>query len=256
MTAPDLASLQRRLQAAILHREDKVAFLAGTQAAERLSVYLRAYRLRLTEALAVDYPMLARWLEEESFAKMAESYVAAFPSRARSIRWVGRHLPEFLRAFAPWRERPELAELAVFEWSLGLAFDCADADPLRPEGLARIPPQRWPKLRLKLHPSVRLETLYYPVPQVWKALQAGAQPPVCQRLDTAVTWLLWRKGLRMFFRSLAEPERFALQAVQAGQAFAEICAGLARWNYSTDVAQYIAGLLRQWLEEGLIVAVE
>ncbi len=249
----NLAKLQRDVQAAIVGKTPAPECLAIK---ERLAVYRNAYRLRLIEALAVNYPMLACWLGEESFAKMAESYIAAFPSRVRSIRWFGCHLPEFLRACFPWMERPELAELAVFEWSLGLAFDCADADPLAPESLAQIPPQRWPKLRLKLHPSVRLETLYYPVPQVWKALQAGAPLPVCQRLDAAVTWLLWRRGVRMFFRSLAEPERLALQAVQAGQAFAELCAGLAQWRYSTDVAQYIAGLLRQWLAEGLIVAVE
>lgn len=254
----NLVELQRRLQAAILDGQMQApALLAGDDPGERLAVYQRAYRLRLTEALAVDYPMLARWLGEEAFAKMAQVYTAAFPSRERSLRWVGKHLPEFLRSLSPWRERQELAEMAAFEWTLGLAFDCADVDPLAPETLARISPQHWPKLCFKLHPSVHLLRLDYSVPQVWKTLQTGTRPPVCQKLPTAVTWLVWRKGLRVFFRSLAEPERFALEAVQAGQVFAEICAGLAQqWNYSTDIAQYAARLLRQWLEAGLIAAVE
>ncbi|MBN2700910.1 MAG: DNA-binding domain-containing protein [Methylohalobius sp. ZOD2] len=254
MTLPDLATVQRRLRNAVMGREDKPPFLTGAGAGERLAVYRNAYRVRLTEALAVDYPMLARWLGEARFAQLAEDYIANYPSDVRSIRWVGRHLTKFLRAAEPWRERPELAEMAAFEWALGLAFDCADADPLAPEALVRIPPEQWPRLRFQLHPSVQLLQLAYSVPSIWKALQAESELPPYR--PNRVSWLIWRQGLRQFFRSLAEPEAHALRAIQTGHPLAEVCAELARWDCCPDAAQEAARLLRQWLAAGVIVALK
>lgn len=249
-----LSEWQHKLQAAILDIQAPEAdFLAGDKA--RLDIYRRAYRLRLIEALQADYPKLCAWLGEEAFAESAQAYLAAFPSHARSIRWVGQHLAQFLRKVVPWKERLELSEMAQFEWTLGLAFDSAEAECLAPLHLAQIPPPRWPKLRFKLHPSVHLLTLAYPVPQAWKSLEAGSLPE-CQRLEHPITWLIWRQNYKVFFRSLAEPERFALEAIQAGQAFADLCAGLTQWGDLGDLARYAAVLLQRWLAQGLLVAIE
>lgn len=251
-----LAEVQRDLKAAILEEEPLIPpFLAG-DGAKGLAVYRNAYRLRLIEALAADYPKLQLWLGEEAFTRLALAYFAAFPSRERSLRWVGKRLPEFLARFDPWRAQPELAEMALFEWTLGLAFDCADADPLTPQTLAQIPTAHWPGLRFKLHPSAHLLALAYPVPQIWKALEeAKVPPPDCSRQEP-ISWLIWRKGLRVFFRSLAAPERFALEAISAGEALAEVCEGLLQWQQIGDVARYAAELLKQWLKEGLLVAID
>ncbi|MCX8048189.1 MAG: DNA-binding domain-containing protein [Methylohalobius sp.] len=250
-----LTEIQHRLQAAILDQAQNVPpFLAG-DGAKGLAVYREAYRLRLLEALVADYPVLYRWLGEETFAELALAYLAAFPSCERSLRWIGKHLAEFLQSTDPWRARPELSEMALFEWTLGLAFDCADSDPLFSENLAQIPSQQWPKLKFKLHPSVYILALRYPVPQIWRAMQDAMPLPDCQKLQSTVSWLIWRKELRVFFRSLAKPERLALEAIQASKVFSEVCAGLAEWDCAADVAGYMAYLLRRWLEEGLIVAV-
>ncbi|GAB6067201.1 DNA-binding domain-containing protein [Methylothermus subterraneus] len=247
----NLAQWQRRLQAAIVEENGAVS-----EFKEGLAVYRNAYRLRLIEALAADYPKLSRWLGEERFARLALDYVAAYPSRERSLRWVGRRLPEFLQGASPWQARPELAEMALFEWALGLAFDCADAEPLAPLHLAQIPIERWPALRLKLHPSVQVVALAYPVPQVWKALAAAEPPPACLKRPSPIPWLVWRQGFKVFFRSLAGPEHHALQKVLAGGAFAEVCEELAGWDLKPDVARYAVSLLWRWLEEGLVVAAE
>lgn len=249
-----LAEVQRELQAAILAEEPLIPpFLAG-DGAKGLAVYRNAYRLRLIEALAADYPKLQLWLGEEAFARLALAYFAAFPSRERSLRWVGKHLPEFLARFDPWRAQPELSEMALFERTLGLAFDCADADLLTPQTLAQIPTPHWPELRFKLHPSAYLLTLAYPVPQIWQALEAKVKPTDCSQLKEPISWLIWRRELRVFFRSLAAPERFALEAIRAGKALAEVCEGLLiQWEQIGDVARYVAELLKQWLKEGLLV---
>ncbi len=252
----NLAELQRQLQAAIWDEELQApAFLVG-DGIKRLAVYRNAYRLRLIESLSADYPKLCRWLGGEAFAELALAYFAAFPSRERSLRWVGEHLPQFLRSTCPWQARPELYEMALFEWNLGLAFDGADAEPIGFEALLSVPVERWPELRFRLHPSARLLKLAYPVPQLWKAIEAQSSVTSCPKLPNPLAWLIWRKELKVFFRSLPEPERLALEKVQAGCAFAEVCEGLVRWELKPDAAQYAAWMLKHWLAEELIIAVE
>ena len=239
----ELALLQRRLQRAILGESDS--------AWPGLEVYRNAYRLRLVEALEAEYPMLVRWLGTERFSRMAWEYIRAFPSRYRSIRWIGTHLPEFLRR----RGEDAQKELATFEWALSLAFDSADAIPLAPEDLTQVPPQRWPALRLRFHASVRLHRFHYPVPQIWKALQGNTELPDCACHPEGQDWLIWRQELRCFFRSLSPAEAQALRILKEGETFSTVCTRLNGFQLDCDVAQQMAQWLRRWLQEGLIVGI-
>src|SRR5690606_40146004 len=56
------------------------------------SVYADAYRLRLIEALAHNYPRLQQLLGEEEFSTVARSYLDEHPSRSVSVRWFGNRL--------------------------------------------------------------------------------------------------------------------------------------------------------------------
>ncbi len=235
-----LATLQADVQAAILGQ--------GGTALPGLDIYRSAYRLRLTEALAADYPVLRRWLGGARFDELARDYLEAHPSRHFSIRWFGRALPEYLERQGPL----EWAEMARFEWALSLAFDCADSKPLAPETLAGIPPQDWPRLRFTVCPGFSLLRLRTSVPHVWKALQAGEDPPRCRVLSTPTAWMVWRQGLRQFFRSLSEAEAECLVRLESGAAFGEVCAGLSGCDLPTDAARQIALWLRCWLKDGVV----
>src|SRR5215475_4863781 len=92
----------------------------------RLRIYFDAYRLRLLEALSTDYEALHAAMGGEDFAAACRKFIEATPSIHRNVRWYGGDLPAFLQRTAPWSERPVLAEIALFEWMLTLAFDAAD----------------------------------------------------------------------------------------------------------------------------------
>ncbi len=47
-------------------------------------------------------------------------------------------------------------------------------------------------------------------------------------------------------------EAFALDALLRGETFGAICEGLTEWIDAQNVAVHAAGLLRQWLTDGLI----
>jgi hypothetical protein len=76
--------------------------------------------------------------------------------------------------------------------------------------------------------------------------------PEPEQTEYPVGWMVWRQGLRIYFRSLSVDQAWMLDALRDGQAFAEVCEGLTEWIDAQHVALHAAGLLKQWLEDGLI----
>src|SRR5476649_2318429 len=100
----------------------------GLKADARLAIYYNAYRIRLREALSESYDKTWSYVGDEMFAELADSYIAAHPSRHANLRWFGGGFSAHLALALA--DHPYIAELAAFEWTLGLAFDAADAAPL------------------------------------------------------------------------------------------------------------------------------
>ena len=251
-----LAELQHGFQNYVLRGEpDVIACIAGAEGVDprqRLRIYFDAYRLRLIEALAADYEALQKLLGSEQFSDACRSYVEATPSLFRNVRWYGAGLAEFLRTTAPWAQQPVLHELALFEWTLTLTFDAADYTPVRFEDLADLSPSVWPEMRFVLHPSAHLIALRSNAPALRKAADAGEPLPGAILADSTRPWLLWRKELTPRFRSLSEPESWALTAVKDGATFAALCEGLCRWSAAEQAPSDAATLLRRWVEDELI----
>jgi hypothetical protein len=255
-----LVELQRHFQAYLLNPSaGSPAALRGdgcASGAQRAEVYAEAYRLRLIEALMADYPVLLALLGEDDFAALERVYAEVHPSRYASIRWFGRHLRRFLQDDAKYRERPELAELAAFEWALSEAFDAAEAQVVSPEALAALPAARWPDLRLRFHPTLRRVELRFNTPEVWRALNQKASPPPFEALDSPQAWIVWRSDLKLFFRRLEAPEAQAFDALYQNRRFADVCEDLCAWLPAENVAATAAGFLARWLTEGWIADVE
>ena len=258
MTVVPLLDLQRRFQACVGDGAAALpASVAGTGAAsagERLQVYTEAIRLRFLEVLGEDYPGLRALVGEGGFQALGGAYMAAHPSRERSIRWFGRHLPAFLGTAAPWRDRPVFGEMARFEWAKGEVVDAADRPVIGVEDIAAVPPERWADFRPRLKPALRRITLAWNVPGLWSALDRGERPPPAVRSPQAVPWLLWRDALRVRWRSLDPDEARALRACAAGEDFGAICAGLNERSAAEEAALRAATCLKQWAVDGLLEA--
>lgn len=257
-----LAALQRAFQRHVYRpgagMQREVLGTARAGAARRLSVYAGGYRARLTEVLLSDYPALAGLLGEAGFERLANEFIAAHPSRTPNLRWYGGDLAAHLWRSPRWRRRPVLAELARFEWALGLAFDAPDAVPITGENVARVAPQAWPGMRFNLHPSVQLLALSSNAPKIWQAIDAGDKPPGASMRDAPGVWLVWRKGHEPFYRRLPPEEAWALKAVARGRDFSALVNGLRRFvgTAAAAAAQAGAQLLRNWLAEELICKVD
>jgi hypothetical protein len=255
----NLASLQRAFQRHVYQPGPAMerAVLAGSRASaeRRLGIYADAYRLRLVEALGTDYPALRGLLGEGGFDRVMREFISVQPSRHRNLRWYGGELARFLERSARWRRRPLLAELARFEWALGLAFDAADVSLVSAEAVARVPVADWPGMRLRLVPSVRLLALRGNAPQVWRAALAGRKPPAAAMRRRPVNWLVWRKGHEPFYRALPPDEAWALNTVMLRRSFGALCDGLRHYVDQAQAARRAAQLFKGWLDEGLVSAI-
>jgi hypothetical protein len=249
-----LAKLQTDFQAYLLDSSKGAAFTkqivndkkVGVK--RRLGIYADAYRLRIIEALTNVYPNLNRLLGDDLFDKAARSYIDVYPSHYRNMRWVGDQMAQHLQKTLP--QYAIAAEMASFEWALGLAFDAEDAPILTLQDLAEIPPENWADLRFKLHPSVQLFTFKWNVLRVWQALNIEETPPKTAQINEPC--VVWRKDLNSHYRSLDLAECAAIQQLIEGASFGELCEQLQE-NASEEAAtmqaaQYLAG----WLNEGMI----
>ena len=251
-----LVALQRALQDFVLHGADGVRqHVHGTTrvpASTRLAIYADAYRARLSEGLESNFPVLAKFMDASEFQRLARRYIDGHESRHRSLRWYGDRLGEFLREDATYREAPVLADLAAFEWAMSEAFDAADATVLTVEELRRRAPEEWADLQLIAHPSLRCVRLSWNAPQIWKAIQEGRPPPRAQCEAAPCCWLLWRQELQIFFRSVDPLEAAAIEALQDGRTFGELCLQLSERLGAAEAPRYAASLIRSWVESGLI----
>ena len=255
--AGSLADLQRAFQDYVLQSGDSfIGSVRDTSKADRttlLDVYRDGYALRLIEVLTTDYPGLLAMAGPDDFDHMARAYIAAHPSRHPSARWVGKHLADFLRSTAPFDKSPAAAEMAHFEWALGEAFDSPDVEPVGAEAVMTVPPESWETIVFAPLPSLRRMDFAFDVPPSWQRREE-VEPGELEVAPLAepLAWVIWRPQLMTNFRSLEPDEAVMLDAMIGGAPFPALCEALLPYVEEDQAPARAAGLLRSWVEEGMI----
>jgi len=255
--AGSLADLQRAFQDYLLaSNEGFAASVRDTRKANRttlLDVYRDGYALRLIEVLANDYPGLMAMAGPADFDHLTRAYIAARPSRHPSVRWFGKDVADFIACTPPYNGSPAAAEMARFEWLLGEAFDAADAAAVTADALMALPPEAWETLAFTPLPSLRRSVFAFEVAQAWQRradVEAGNLEVA--RAAEPTSWMIWRPERVSNFRSLEADEAVMLDALVDGRPFPELCEALVIHVGEDQAAARAAGLLRAWVEEGLI----
>lgn len=255
-----LAELQQTFQRCLLdppeNRTQAWVRAGGRATPERqLSAYIHAYPTRLKEVLANDYPALLMAIGDETFNRLAQTYIDTHPSHFFSLRDFGGRLAAFIAAEDAYRTQPWLVELARFEWTLGKAFDAADTPVACIDDMATIAPEDWPDLRFDIHPSVQRLELSWNTIGMWTNLTADEPTPATASVGESMPWLIWREQLTTRFRSLELDEAAALDCLCDGSDFGEACEQLTAFVDDDDVPLRAATLLKSWLDQGLISAI-
>ncbi|TCS64961.1 HvfC/BufC N-terminal domain-containing protein [Varunaivibrio sulfuroxidans] len=175
---PTLSELQRNFLDAVLGEDgvtnaplDALITENGIPAARRLQIYKNNTFITLGEALAADYPVVARLVGDDFFAYLARHYIRAFPPPSGTLIDFGTHLGAFLADFEAARDLVYLPDVARLEWAWQKAYHSLDATALSADDLRDIAPDRYGDVVFAVHPSARIVRSHYPVARIWAANQ-------------------------------------------------------------------------------------
>lgn len=235
--------------------EQIAAQIVSTESASaetRLGIYSSAYRIRLQETLQSDYPKLHFLLGDEAFAKLTLRYIDAHPSNHPSLRWFGSHMPDYLSLHEPYKDQSVLSEMARFEWTQSGTFDAHNQNVLGLNDIASVAPEDWGRMRFVLHPSVHRLNLVWNVPGMWSHIDEGQSNLEPVAVENPIGWVLWRKDMRIHWRSLEVDEACCLDGCFKGRDFSELCEILCEWIDEENVAVHAVGLLKRWVEDDML----
>ena len=251
-----LREIQDSFQRGILAGDDDILAEVKDSAKEKrqtlFGVYRNAYVARLAEIVGEDYEQLHAYIGDQAFAKLVAAYIAAHPSDQRSARWFGRHLPAFVREASTYAKNPEIAELAELEKALADAFDGPDAEPLRVEALASIPPEAWPKLVFKPHPTAIRLSFRTNAADIWSALKSETAPPKPEHLLEPQAIVVWRHDFMSRFRPLSPEEAMMWNEAAKGVWFSVLCEMVATFAGEDEAELRAASYLKGWVDMGML----
>ena len=270
---PELARLQRWLQAAITEPEptsaapaaqpavDDLLTSSATQtAAERLGIYQRSYLARLLECLRAVFPALQHALGEPLFDRFAADYLARHPPSGYTLARLADDFPGYLAATRPDAELPAdeqapwvdfLVELATLELAFQEVYDgpgFEDTPPPAVDELVALPAARLLALRLAPAPSLRLLRFSFPVHEYLTGVRRGEAPPLPEPAATPLA--VARRDYRVRFHRLFAAQHALLAAFDGRRSVGEALASMPS-EEPVDPA-VLRSWLGAWLAERLL----
>lgn len=253
---PNLTELQHNFQHYLITSDESQiqSSIVSDQISSdcRLKIYFDAYRLRLLDILSADFSKTMTLLGEEVFRLAFEKYLDQYPSTHFSVRYFGRYFSDFLRESPDHKSLPVVAEMAAFEYALMNAIDAADDEVASIEDLKAIPPENWGAIQLTFHPSLQYQVCEWNTPVLWKAIDDEADPIPPQKNPEAMTWIIWRKGIRNLFQSLTPQQYQLLHAFKNNLCFGEVLEGLSTEHNIEDLPTFALQNIQHWLQSNLI----
>lgn len=232
-----------------------VADQFGMRASQRLAIYFDAYRRRMRTALNASFAKTRSFIGDAVFDRLADDYVAEYPSLHANLRWYGEQFAAF--AARTRDDCPIIGELAALEWTLGIAFDAPDSTPITAADLVDLPAEAWGTLLFATRPAVQLLTLKTNAGAWWQSADEEPSPPPAMHIATPQAWLVWRLKHQTHLRPLDTLEARALMDLAGGATFADVCEGVAGMTAGAnkddiESTQRVAGYLQTWLAQGLL----
>lgn len=210
----------------------------GRNAGARFDVYRNNVVAGLIAALEVSFPVVRKLLGGDNFRVMAADYVRKHPPGMPLMMHFGGELPKFLAGFAPVSHLGYLPDVARLELALRQSYHAADSQPVAPDRLAALAPERLLAARFKLAPSLRVLASDWPVHAIWRYnTEDGAPKPAMRPEDVLI-------GRREFDPApvlLPAGGADCLAALLAGQPFQTAIEPLAE----ADIGAVLAALLGQ-----------
>jgi hypothetical protein len=234
---------------------------------ERLEIYNRQYWFRIRQCFYEDYPGLRAILGDQQFERLADAYLAHYPSESFTLRNLGSRLVKFIEA-EPRRVAPheQLAlDMARLEWAHIEAFDNEARPPLKTDDLTGLDAA---KIRLQLQPHLTLLELKNEIAdflielkknsglrgEASNAMEQNRRHKKTSRahgLKRRTNFLAVHRYQDLVYYKELEPGQFRmLSALQNGATLKKACAELAGLKLSGDPGETIRKWFANWAALG------
>lgn len=254
--SPSLAGQQRILQDAIMQggKTDRKAAewireKADFPAERQLGVYVNAYRWRLFDVVAEDYPVLKTYLGEKKFDTLINDFIEAVPPKHFNVARYAALLPVYQRAHAS--HDVFSGELCMLETAIAQLADVEETEALTLEHLAGMTPELLMESRIAPRSALQLFAFSHPVNDYYKAVKDSTQtnaPVVGEGNSFLVVFrhedVVWRMDLE-------EQEYRLLSALFAGETV-----GDALRVFGESPAANISEYFSRWMRNGLLATLE
>ncbi|MBO9472450.1 putative DNA-binding domain-containing protein [Shimia sp. R10_1] len=158
-------------------RPEGLSDAKGHPAGRRFDVYRNNVAVSLTDALATGFPTIAKLIGTENFNAIAGVFLRQSPPSSPMMMHYGEGFPEFLEGFEPLAHLGYLADVARLELAMRRAYHAADAEPINPDALSALPPERLTELVMTFAPAVSLLRSPWPIHAIWAFnMQDGPKP--------------------------------------------------------------------------------
>lgn len=137
-------------------------------AGRRFDVYRNNIAVSLNEALRVGFPVITKLIGEQNMAVLGGAYFRAHPPSTPVMMLYGADFPGFLADTAQLAHLGYLPDIARLELAIRRAYHAGDADPVRPEHLARIPAQALLRVGFTFAPAVQVLRSDWPIHDIWQ----------------------------------------------------------------------------------------
>ena len=221
------------------------------KAEKRYNVYRNNVTVSLIDALAAVFPATQHITGVDFFRAMARFHIRATPPTSPLLFEYGRDFPDFIDSYEYAKPTLWLADVARIERAWLDAYHAANADPLMPQALASIPPERLADTILIPHPATRIVRSRFPAVTIftanWKKDRVG-HVEVTEPEDALVA----RPGLEVVVRHLPPGGAGFLTRLIAGEPLGTAAAAALADTPAFDLAANIAGML----EAGAFTAIQ
>lgn len=219
-----------------------VAGPRGKAAGRRYDVYRNNVTVSLIEALAATFPAVARITGPDFFRALARAFVRAHPPTSPLLFEYGETFADFVAAYEYAADMPWLPDVARIERAWLDAYHAADAEPLPPEALATLAPDRLATAAWKPHPATRIVRSRFPAVTIFAV---NRDPGPVGPIETIAPEdaLVTRPGLEVIVRRLPAGGAAFLTHLVAGAPLPEAVAAALAEAPDFDLAGNIAGMI-------------
>lgn len=240
---------------------------------ERLEIYNRQYWFRVRNCFYEDYLGLRAILGDKKFERLADAYLAKFPSQSYTLRNLGSLLVKFLKA------NPKLTlphsrlafDMARLEWAHMEAFDNEAKSSLKVDDLFGLDAA---KIRLQLQPHLTLLKLQNEIDDFLIELKknSGLRSEASNAMEqnhrhkkTKTMHDLKRKANFLavhryqdlvYYKRLELGQFRLLSALQNGATLEKACAELAGLKISRNLGKTIQKWFSDWAALGWFCSLE